>query len=174
MSPLTVCIASYSNPWYWGLLCLLVVVTTEVRGAVRGNATATALPSSGCHLSIFFGDVNHEFVPGSAHYDNQYGSAPQSGELAGHVYCDQCTSLRRSLAWGRFSQMVWKSERRCASSGPIQSPLRVNPLAPLLSIVSTFSSTSAMVHRPPPERTRKRGETKIREDHGMVPGPGLY
>ena len=75
VSPLTVCIASYSNPWYWGLLCLLVVVTTEVRGAVRGNATATALPSSGCHLSIFFGDVNHEFVPGSAHCNNQYGSA---------------------------------------------------------------------------------------------------
>ena len=56
MSPLTVCIASYSIPWYRGLPCLLVVVTTQVRGAIRGNATATALPSSGCLLFIFFGD----------------------------------------------------------------------------------------------------------------------
>ena len=46
------------------------------------------------------------------------------------------------------------SGRGCASSGPIQSPLRVNPLAPLLSIVNTFSSKSVMVRRPKP-RTQK-------------------
>ena len=76
VSPLTVRIASYSNPWYSELLCLLVVITNRSQGAVRSNASATALPSSVCHLSIFFGDVDHEFVPGSAHCNNQYVPPP--------------------------------------------------------------------------------------------------
>ena len=79
MSPLTVCIASYSIPWYRGLPCLLVVVTTQVRGAIVVVTIAMPLQLLSPALVAFYLSslvMNHEFVPGSAHCNPQYGSAP--------------------------------------------------------------------------------------------------